>query len=122
MSTRPNVRSAAAAIAATCERVAPGGFDELHGVAAVGEVGDGNMHAVFGKTLGECLADAVGAAGDDRDLVLVPFAHESVSLKCCCLAGAQVYHLFPEKEAARFSLARLTRRPLPPGEAGFYVL
>ena len=37
----------------------------------------GDMHAVLGKTFGKSLPDAVGAAGDDGDLVLMPFAHEA---------------------------------------------
>ena len=38
-------------------------------------VGDGDVHAVLGETLGKRLADAVGRSGDDGDFVLVAFGH-----------------------------------------------
>ena len=58
------------------QRIASRGFDKFHGLPPVGHVDDGDMHAVPCEPLGECLSDALGAAGDDGDLILVPFAHE----------------------------------------------
>ncbi len=58
------------------QRVAPRRFDQLHGLPSVGHVGDGDMHAILGETLGERLPETVGSAGDDGDFVLVTFSHE----------------------------------------------
>jgi hypothetical protein len=33
------------------------------------------VHAVFGETLGKRLPNAIGAAGDDGDFILVAFSH-----------------------------------------------
>ena len=87
ISTRPNLASTCLAnrrdrvflrhVADDRERLPPGGFDEFDGLASVGEIGDGDMRAVFGEAFGKSLADAVGAAGDDGDFVLMPFAHET---------------------------------------------
>ena len=59
----------------TAMRLAAGGFHQLHGLAAVDEVDDRDMHAVLGQPLGERLPDAVGGAGDDGDFVFVTFGH-----------------------------------------------
>ncbi len=87
ISTRPNLACTCLLIAAT-----ESSFDTSHTTASacrpaastsltvsrsVGEIGDGDMRAVLGETFGKSLADAVGAAGDDGDFVLMPFAHET---------------------------------------------
>jgi hypothetical protein len=35
------------------------------------------MHTILGETLGEGLPDSFGAAGNDGDFILMPFAHET---------------------------------------------
>jgi hypothetical protein len=50
-------------------------FDELHGLAPVRHIGDGNVHAVFGETLCKSLPNPIGAAGDDGDFILMAFSH-----------------------------------------------
>ena len=59
------------------DRLAAGGFHQLHGLRAVADIDDRDVHAVFGQPFGEGLPDAAGAAGDDGDFVLVTFGHVS---------------------------------------------
>jgi hypothetical protein len=54
---------------------APRRFDELYGLSRRIEVSDDDMRAVLRQSLRECLADAAGRAGDDRDLIQVALAH-----------------------------------------------
>ena len=53
----------------------PGGLHQLDGVAAVAEIDNRDMHAVFRQPLGKGLPDAVGRAGDDGNFVFVAIGH-----------------------------------------------
>ena len=85
MSQRPNFFCTSAAIAATdCSDVTshwqasacrPACSTIFTVCVARRDIGDGDVHAVLGKPLGERLADAVRRAGDDGDFVLVAFGH-----------------------------------------------
>ena len=55
--------------------VAPGGLHHFYRFAAVAEISDRDMHAVFRQSLGKRLPDAAAGAGDDGDFVLVTFGH-----------------------------------------------
>src|ERR1700738_108963 len=79
MSTRPKRRSTSPAMAATAS-----GEGTAHGAASArppaqaprlvrrGDVGDDDVDAILGEPPRKRLPDAVGGAGDDRDLALVP--------------------------------------------------
>src|SRR5262245_13364039 len=62
-------------VATKSERLAPGGFNQLHGILAVRKIGNRDMHAILGQSPGEGLADPAGATRNNGDLVLVTFGH-----------------------------------------------
>ena len=62
-------------VAAAGQRLTAGLLDQRHGFVARLDVGDDDVDAVLGETLGERLTDPFAGAGDDGDFVLVAFCH-----------------------------------------------